>query len=87
MNAQERKQNTYIGSAEIRLENTARRDNLVNAAKAAGFIAEYAEAIGISFSGATTPSYWSITVYATGILNPVEKNEKRRALAAAWKGL
>lgn len=78
---------TYIGSAEIRLDNIARRDALVAAAQKAGFMAEYAEAISISFGGGSSPSYWAITVYAQGIIALTEKREARAKLAAAWKGL
>lgn len=82
-----KKERTYIGSAEIKLENTARRDRLVNAAKEAGFSVRCTEAIGISFSGATTPTYWYIVVEVEGEIDRIEQREARQKLAAAWKGL
>lgn len=82
-----KEERTYIGSAEIRLDNTDRRDRLVAAAEQAGFRVRCNEAIGISLSGATTPSYWYIVADAPGILGPVEKNEARKRLAAAWRNL
>ena len=85
MTNEERKENTYIGSAEIRFENTERRDRLVKAAEAAGFLVDFTEAIGISFSGANTPVYWAITVYAKGRLAKEEQREARARLAAAWR--
>ena len=82
-----KEQKTYIGSAEIRFENTDRRDRLVAAAQQAGFNVRCNEAIGISLSGATTPSYWYIAVELPGVLNIAEKNQARQRLAAAWRGL
>ena len=79
-----KEEKTYIGGAEIRLENIERRDKLVEAARKAGFLAEYAEAINISFSGASSPSYWAITVEMPGRLNVVERREAREKLAEAW---
>ena len=78
---------TFIGSAEIRFDNTTRRDALVAAAERAGFKVECSEAIGVSFSGATTPSYWYITVNVPGRLNQTEKAAERAKLASAWRGL
>lgn len=78
---------TYIGSAEIRLDNIARRDALVKAAKGAGFLVECNEAISITLSGGSSPTYWAITVYAQGIIPPTEKREARARLASAWRGL
>lgn len=85
--AKEEIKRTYIGSAEIRKENITRRDNLVAAAEKEGFTVECAEAIGISWSGETTPEYWAITVYKDGKLERPDIMAARRELAAAWKGL
>ena len=82
-----KEEKTYIGSAEIRHDNIERRDRLVKAAKDAGFDVDCCEAIGVSLSGATTPTYWSITVEMPGELTPVEKREAKVKLATAWKGL
>lgn len=82
-----KEERTYIGSAEIRFENTDRRDRLVKAAEDAGFDVDCSEAIGVSFSGATTPTYWYIVVDAPGRLGVDEKREAKAKLAAAWKGL
>ena len=81
-------QNTYIGSAEIRFDNTSRRDILVNAAKKAGFLVDCSEAMDVPFNGKrdTTP-YWYIVVEAPGYLSVMERREARLKLAAAWKGL
>lgn len=87
MKQEERRANTYVGSAEIRKENTTRRDNLVNAAKAAGFLVDCTEAISISLSGKSSPEYWAITVYAPGKLDRAGHAEAHRKLAAAWRGL
>lgn len=87
MTREERKNYTYIGSAEIKLSNTTRRDALVEAAKKAGFIVECNEAFDLSFSGASSDSYWAIRVSAPGRLVPAETKEAREKLAAAWKGL
>lgn len=87
MTNEERKETTYIASAEIRMEHTERRDKLVNAAKAVGFIVECTEAIDISFSGYSGPEHWAITVYASGKLDQWDRREARTKLAAAWKGL
>lgn len=82
-----REEKTYIGSAEIRFENTERRDRLVKAAEAAGFSVRCTEAIGISFSGATTPTYWYIVVEVEGEIDRIAQRESRAKLAEAWKGL
>ena len=87
MTREERKANTYIGSAEIRKENTTRRDNLVAAAEKAGFTVECNEAIPISFSCDALPEIWAITVYKDGKLTREETMAARRELAAAWRGL
>ena len=78
---------THIGSAEIRFENTDRRDRLVEAAKKAGFLVRCTEAIDVSFSGATTPTYWYIVVEMPGNLEKEEQMEAKLKLRAAWKGL
>lgn len=85
MNNKEEK--TYIGSAEIRYENTDRRDRLVKAAENAGFKVRCTEAIGVSFSGATTPIYWYIVVEMPGELLKEEQMEAKNKLRTAWKGL
>lgn len=78
---------TYIGGAEIRYDNTERRDKLVKAAKKAGFLVECDEAIGVSFSGETTPCYWSISVSIEGEIDNMSRQEAKRKLAAAWDNL
>lgn len=87
MTNEERKQSTYVGSAEIRMENTARRDALINAAEKAGFKAHCTEAISISLSGRAGQEHWYIAIYAPGKLDREEEREARVKLAAAWKGL
>ena len=78
---------TYIGSAEIRYENTDRRDRLIKAAEEAGFLVRCTEAIGISFSGATTPTYWYIVVEMPDELSKEKALEAKDKLRSAWKGL
>lgn len=82
-----KEEKTYIGGAGIRFENTDRRDRLVKAAKGAGFNVSCTEAIGVSLSGATTPTYWYIVVDAPGCLGMNEKREAIAKLRAAWKDL
>ena len=78
---------TYIGGAEIRYDDTERRDKLVKAAKKAGFLVECDEAIDVSFSGKTTPCYWSISVSIEGKIDNMSRKEAKRKLAAAWNNL
>lgn len=85
MTKEERKNATCVGSAEIRMDDTERRDFLVKAAEKAGFKVECSEAIGVFLSGATTPSYWYIRVYWPEKLDRLEEREARRKLADAWK--
>ncbi len=82
-----KEEKTYIGSAEIRFDDTDRRDKLVAAAKGTGFLVDCSEAMDVSFSGLETHPYWYIVVDAPGILSPTEKRAARVMLAAAWKGL
>lgn len=82
-----KEEKTYIGSAEIRYENTDRRDRLVKAAEKAGFKVRCTEAIGISFSGATTPTYWYIVVEMPGTLGKEEQVKAKDKLRSAWRGL
>lgn len=87
MTREEKKACTYIGSAEIRKENTTRRDALVAAAKKAGFTVECTEAIPISLSCEPMPEIWTITVYKEGRLDRIDTQLARRDLSAAWRGL
>lgn len=82
-----KEETTYIGSAEIRLDNTDRRDKLVAAAKGAGFLVDCSEAMDVSFSGLVTHPYWYIVVDAPGYLSLAEKKDARQKLAAAWRNL
>lgn len=78
---------TYIGSAEVRMENTGRRDRLVKAAQDAGFVVKCSEAFGVSLSGNVGPEHWYIRVLVPGDLSLVEQRAFRVKLAEAWKGL
>lgn len=82
-----KEEKTYIGGAEIRMENVARRDKLVKAAENAGFIVKCSEAINISLSGASGPEHWAISVYAPGVLDKWDTKALREKLAASWAGL
>ena len=83
----QKEETTYIYGAEIRLDNTTRRDRLVKAAKDAGFIVDFTRAFDVSFSGATGPEYWSISVSVPGKHDLNARREFRAKLMAAWKGL
>lgn len=87
MTHEERKNNTRIASAEVLLQNTSRRDRLVEAAQKEGFLVDCNEAFDVSLGGATGPEYWAITVYAQGKLDRLDQNFERRKLAQAWKGI
>ena len=78
---------TYIGCAEIRKENTTRRDALVKAAKEVGFIVDCSEAVNISLSGATSPVFWAITVKAKGSLDRAQVRDAKMTLKNAWNNL
>ena len=84
MNYEERKKCTFIGSAEIRLDDTAKRDRLVKSAEKAGFKVECSEAIPISFSGAAGSTYWYIRAYWPAKLDRLEEREAKVKLATAW---
>lgn len=81
MTNEERKMHTNIGEAEIRKDNVERRDRLVKAAQDAGFVAEYTEAIGVSFSGATTPSIGSLMSMSRAIYLKKKKSRRERNFA------
>ena len=82
-----KEEKTFIGSAEIRYENTDRRDRLVKAAEKAGFKVRCTEAIGISSVVRPHQPYWYIVVEMSGKLGKEEQVKAKDKLRTAWRGL
>lgn len=78
---EERELYTYIGTAEVYVEQTDRRDWLIAQGEAAGFVVTCTEAIPISFSGAAGRTYWDITFYQAGILDREETRLRKMELS------
>lgn len=80
LSREERRQHTYIGTAEVRQERTDKRDWLIEQGEAAGFVVTCTEAIPISLSGAAGPDLWSITYYEKGILDKMQTQARKADL-------
>ena len=85
MTHEEKKQNTYIASAELLKHKVAQRDWLVRKGEEAGFLVDCTEAIPISFSGNSGPEIWSITYYAKGALSREERNARREVVNGIFR--
>lgn len=79
---EERKEHTYIESADLYIHETEGRDWLIEQGEKAGFVVTCAEAIDINpFAGTTSPEHWSITFYEKGKLDNWDAMIRRRDLA------